>query len=488
LMLFAYGIHGLTRRSEAAEPLSAAERAQTWWSALEAFDKKWIAGSLLALLASVAGWTLYAHYRPELEHYLWGVGFGDPTHTELAAEIAAFSIRHVGLFVMFLGLSVATVILVVAGTFNGSRAKWGGVLLGILLVTDLVAADRPWLKFWDYEHKYASNPVVDFLHDKPYEHRVAMEPFDPPKQFSIFTQLYGLEWSQHLFLYYDIQSLDIIQMSRVAEDWNAYQQALAWDGTSNTVYRIARRWELTNTRYLLGPAGYIDILNQQLDRGRNRFRFAALFDLAAKPGVDHPQDTEDITAEMTTNGPYAVFDFTGALPRAKLYSDWQVTTNDTYVLQQLASASFDPWKSVFVSGSGTPKPTANAAQNSDGTVTFANYSPTKINFEATNKTASVLLLNDKFDSNWKVAVDGKPAPLLRCNYIMRGVYLEPGSHQIEFRFAPPMATLYVSLLAILIALGLLVFLVVPTKVAPPATAMPAPEKKTRAEAKVMAKK
>ncbi len=48
LMLFAYGIHGLTRRSEAAEPLSAAERARTWWSTLDGFDKKWIAGSLLS--------------------------------------------------------------------------------------------------------------------------------------------------------------------------------------------------------------------------------------------------------------------------------------------------------------------------------------------------------------------------------------------------------------------------------------------------------
>ena len=36
-----------------------------------------------------------------------------------------------------------------------------------------------------------------------------------------------------------------------------------------------------------------------------------------------------------------------------------------------------------------------------------------------------------------VTVDGQPAHLLRCNYIMRGVYLTPGRHSIEFRFRTP---------------------------------------------------
>jgi len=70
----------------------------------------------------------------------------------------------------------------------------------------------------------------------------------------------------------------------------------------------------------------------------------------------------------------------------------------------------------------------------------------------------VLLLNDKYDPNWQVLVDGKAAPLLRCNYIMRGVYLEPGEHAIEFHFKPSVNALYVSLSAIGLGLVLLVVL------------------------------
>jgi uncharacterized membrane protein YfhO len=70
----------------------------------------------------------------------------------------------------------------------------------------------------------------------------------------------------------------------------------------------------------------------------------------------------------------------------------------------------------------------------------------------------VLLLNDKFHPDWTVSVDGKPERLLRCNYVMRGVQVPPGEHVIEFRFAPPINTLYVSLAAVAVGLVLCGFL------------------------------
>ena len=57
----------------------------------------------------------------------------------------------------------------------------------------------------------------------------------------------------------------------------------------------------------------------------------------------------------------------------------------------------------------------------------------------------VLLLNDKYDPSWQVRVDGKPAELLRCNFLMRGVQLSAGPHTVEFLFKPDVGMLYVSL-------------------------------------------
>ena len=45
-------------------------------------------------------------------------------------------------------------------------------------------------------------------------------------------------------------------------------------------------------------------------------------------------------------------------------------------------------------------------------------------------------------------VDGKPAELLRCNFIMRGVYVPAGPHTVEFKLSVPSDPLYVSLTAI----------------------------------------
>ena len=73
---------------------------------------------------------------------------------------------------------------------------------------------------------------------------------------------------------------------------------------------------------------------------------------------------------------------------------------------------------------------------------------------------AVLLLNDRFDSNWKVAVDAKPAAMLRCNFIMRGVHLAPGEHTVTFRFEPDHTMFFVTLGAVVFGLLLCGFLAI----------------------------
>ena len=179
-----------------------------------------------------------------------------------------------------------------------------------------------------------------------------------------------------------------------------------------------------------------------------------------------------------TNGPYALIELTQALPRAKLYANWQVITNDQTVLDRLGAASFDPRQNVYVSGRVPTATPAAAANNNAGKVEFASYAPKDIVLRSDGPSPSVLLLNDRFDPSWKVTVDGKPETLLRCNYIMRGVYLSPGAHTVEFRFLPPVGPLYVSLAAIGFGLVLLGFVLVTAR----RSRLPAPARALRPEA------
>jgi hypothetical protein len=200
------------------------------------------------------------------------------------------------------------------------------------------------------------------------------------------------------------------------------------------------------------------VLNQQLDPAKQRFRIVATFAIEPKPGISNPTSYDELTAVVVTNGPYAVFEFTGALPRAKLYGNWQVSTNDQETLKELASAGFDPEQKVLVADPLPAPAPASTADQGDAKVNFVSYAPKDIVLHAEAARPTVLLLNDRFDSNWKVSVDGKPEKVLRCNFLMRGVYLQPGSHSVEFRFAPPIDMLYVSVAAVSVAVLLLGFL------------------------------
>jgi hypothetical protein len=471
VIVFAYGVHGLSRR------YLEVPRGN---SKLRGFDRRWTLACIFAVASSILAWLIYGSQKANLVSHLQDVGFPDK---DTAAAIAGFSIGQAGWFIPFFALAVGLCTLVIAGVFSGKRAKLGGLLLGALLIVDLGRANLPWIIHWDYKQKYASNPIIDILRDKPYEHRVA-----DLRSETLFEELYQIEWNQHHFPYYNIQSLNLVMRPRVGSDLQIYEEAFL-ASSEDKIHLLLRHWQLTNVRYLLGPAGFLNSLNQQFDPVQRRFHIVQRFNVVPKPGIEQVTQLEEMTAVPDDNGTYALFEFAGALPRVKLYSNWQLPmndkaaageltktnlgadgwtllqqtgTNDFLTLNELASPSFDPWQTVLLAESpAMPNPPVTATNENSGTVEFTSYAPTDIKFHTQAATPTVLLLNDQYDSHWRVTVDGKPAPLLRANFIMRGVYLTQGEHKVEFYFSLPVKPLYVTLSALGVAIilsGVLVFL------------------------------
>ena len=73
-----------------------------------------------------------------------------------------------------------------------------------------------------------------------------------------------------------------------------------------------------------------------------------------------------------------------------------------------------------------------------GTVlaSIASYRNAEVVITTSGERAAILVLADLFHPAWRVFVDGEERPLLRANYLFRGVYLTPGSHRVRFRFDP----------------------------------------------------
>jgi len=460
LILFGYGLLGLSRSflsQTAGTATSLSAQVKRWWGTRGSFDRAWTMGMLAFFGMSLLGALIYAASRTDVERFLKSTGFqdADPATAKFAGSIFSFSLGEMGWYLLFLALAIVLLAGIFSGALAGRRSKWAWAALGLLLVLDLVRANAPWIVYWNYRDKYATNPVIDILRQKPYEQRVQLLPFQINDQFDQFQRLYHSEWKQHPFQYYNIQSLDIIQEPRVAADNAAYRAAFR--GANPTL--MVRLWELTNTRYLLGLGGnFADQLNQQFDPEKRRFRLHTAFNLVPKHGA--VKRYEDFTAQVSTNGVLGLIEFTGALPRLKLYSQWQTVTNDDLALQELANLKFDPAQTVLVAGPLRASP-AGTNQNA-GAVEFLNYTPKYNQLNAKAATPSVLLLNDKYHPDWKVWVDGKPETLLRCNYLMRGVYLPAGEHRVEFRFQPPVTALYVSLAALGVGLMLCLILLFST--------------------------
>ena len=506
VILSAYGVHGLSRRYleiPAAKFASLPAQLKNWWAKVRGFDRNWTYACAVAFIVTVLGWLIYASEKPGLVRYLQTVGFGD---ADMAKQIAAFSIGQAGWFVLLFALAAGLCVLTLAGVFAGRRARLGGILLGLFLVGDLGRADLPYIIHWNYKQKYdidpanatnSTNPIINFLRDKPYEHRVAsLPPFNVSQHLPLyddwFNELYRIEWAQHHFPYYNIQSLDKIQMPRMPADLMAYEAALS-PRSADTIPLYARHWELTNTRYLLGQAGFLDVLNAQLDPAQHRFRIVQRFDIVPKPGIEQVTQLEEMTAAPGDSGAIALLEFSGALPRARLYSNWQISTNDPAArqrwldalkqhlpeepysaiaslnvtdqgtLETLADTNFDPAKTVLLSAPLAVAPVTNSISDNSGTVEFKSYAPNDIVLGAQAAAPSVLLLNDMFEPHWQVHVDGKPAELLRCNFIMRGVYLTPGAHTVEFQFSLPHKPLYLTLAAIGVGILLGGFLIFSTR-------------------------
>jgi uncharacterized membrane protein YfhO len=85
------------------------------------------------------------------------------------------------------------------------------------------------------------------------------------------------------------------------------------------------------------------------------------------------------------------------------------------------------------------------------------YEPRRVVVEVSSPAPGMLLLNDRFHQDWHAYLDGKPTRIHRANFIARAVAVGPDTRQVEFRFEPPVNTLYVSLLGVFGAFGLIAF-------------------------------
>ena len=119
-------------------------------------------------------------------------------------------------------------------------------------------------------------------------------------------------------------------------------------------------------------------------------------------------------------------------PRAWLVHRYAVRHDSRDVLALLSQFNYEKM-ALFEEDPGCAveePPAAEAAPE------IVRYEPARIDITVRAAAPALLVLSDLFYPGWEATVDGRPAEILRANYVMRAVAIPKGAHEVRFLYRP----------------------------------------------------
>jgi hypothetical protein len=85
----------------------------------------------------------------------------------------------------------------------------------------------------------------------------------------------------------------------------------------------------------------------------------------------------------------------------------------------------------------TEKSTKQFVKDSLATIKLTTYEPNYLKYTSTNSNVGLAVFSEVYYKNgWIATIDGKEVPIFRTNFVLRGIEIPAGKHDIEFRFEP----------------------------------------------------
>jgi hypothetical protein len=329
------------------------------------------------------------------------------------------------------------------------------VLLCIVLLASFVEpyilVNRWWSHFVKPAGRFARvAPVTRYLQQfPPAEGRVytrfslyldeflADAPFDAQNR----TALYGL----HNVAGYDPLILE--RYSRALGNVN-FDGVTARTGSPDNPALLSDRshvLDLLNTRHLVTFANFATVLHRPPDS-------------IAAPDVL----ASGRWSVARVEGNVAVIGNARALPRAWLATEAEAVDGEEALrrIQGDGAKTFDPRRTALLEVAPSELPALPGGEpGAESGASVVSYEANRIVIETRADKPSVLVVSEIFYPGWEATVDGQPAPLRLANYLLRGVYVEAGSHRVEMRYRAPAlrygALISLSTLLLLCVLGAL---------------------------------
>ena len=253
----------------------------------------------------------------------------------------------------------------------------------------------------------------------------------------------------------DARALAKHRRARIAESWQVSSPAGAFDGHRYLTRIPFNRAEVTSLEiHSLSKEGAFFITR------------ATFLDAATDNAI--PLDPVSLPPErwhkLASYEQVDVYENAKLLPRAWFVNSLRVQPR-VEVLQAIKTGAladgttFDPARIALLEtedfGGQTPLlPTVSSSSSQQAIVT--DYRSHSITVATKNPAAGFLLLSEIYARDWEARVDGKKTPIFRADYLLRGIAVPAGDHQIEFFFRGPAfrnGAIYSALGVLLVLLG-----------------------------------
>lgn len=137
--------------------------------------------------------------------------------------------------------------------------------------------------------------------------------------------------------------------------------------------------------------------------------------------------------ETVLRGPETIMRNNASLPRMWFVDRIRAIPDEDAHLQAMADPAWNPGEEALLfEDPGALDP------GSGGTATLTEYRPREIRATVDSPGNSLLVLSEiYYPPGWRAWIDGRPAKILRADYVLRALVVPPGSHEIRMRYDPP---------------------------------------------------
>ncbi len=129
---------------------------------------------------------------------------------------------------------------------------------------------------------------------------------------------------------------------------------------------------------------------------------------------------------------FQLYNNSTALPRAKLFYDYEIIKKDKEIIKRLYNDGFDFRNKLILEEDPGMKISSSVKEDE---ATIVSYASGRIIIDVSSHAPGLLFLSDNYYPKWRARVNGQDTKILRSDYALRSVIVPKGESKVEFYYS-----------------------------------------------------